>query len=142
MPVTSAVTGMGAQFAIGDGNNGGSTTYLPVGEVTNITSPSLTREAIDATHLMSPDQFREVIAGLLDSEPATITFNYVPGAADPLYTAMLAGAGDFRITYPNGVQLNFSGIPTAFKPGDPSTTTMTGEFTVKASGKPEFAAGV
>lgn len=142
MTVTSAAIGMKATFSVGDGAHGGSTNYTKVGEVLNITAPSITREAIDATHLESPDDFREFIAGLLDGEPCTVTFNYVPGATDALYTAILAGAGDFRITYPNGVKLDFSGIPTTWKPGDASTTTMTGEFTVKPSGKPALAPAV
>lgn len=140
MSVTSAQIGMGATFSIGDGFDGGSTVYTKVGEVTGITSLAITRETIDATHLESPDEFREYIAGLLDTDPATIAFNYVPAAADPLYTAMMAGKGDFRITYPNGVKMDFSGIPQSWKPGDPAPTTMAGEFTVKASGKPTLSA--
>lgn len=141
MPVTSAIIGMLATFSIGNGVDGASTTYTEVAfEVTGITSPAITREAIDATHLKSPEKFREFIAGLLDTEPATITFNYNPNETDPLYAAIIAGKGDFRITFPNGVKLDFSGIPTNWKPGSPSTTTMTGEFTVKPSGKPTLAA--
>ncbi|GAB5431214.1 MAG: phage tail tube protein [Epibacterium sp.] len=141
MPVTGAETGMGTAFLIGDGVDGGSTNYTEVGfEITSITSPSITREAIDVTHLKSPDEFREYIAGLLDTEPATIAFNYVPAAADVCFTTMLAGKGDFRIAFPNGVKMDFSGIPQNWKPGDPSTTTMAGEFTVKPSGKPTFSA--
>ncbi|MFW8636708.1 phage tail tube protein [Cribrihabitans pelagius] len=140
MPVTSAQIGMGATFSIGDGFDGGSIGYAKVGEVTGITSLTITRETIDTTHLESPDDFREYIAGLLDTDPATIAFNYVPSAADPLYAAMIAGKGDFRITYPNGVKMDFSGIPQSWKPGDPSPTTMAGEFTVKASGKPTLSA--
>ena len=142
MTVTSAVIGMKATFSIGDGVDGGSTTYAKLGEVTSITSPGITRETIDATHLESPDDFREYIAGLMDTDPATIAFNYVPSAVDALYTAMIAGKGDFRITYPNGVKFDFSGIAQSWKPGDPSTTTMAGEFTVKPSGKPTLAAAV
>lgn len=141
MPVTSAAIGMNATFSIGDAADGTSTTYTKVGvEITSITSPGITREAIDATHLESPDDFREYIAGLLDTDPATIAFNYNPSATDVLYAAMIAGKGDFRITFPNGVKLDFSGIPQSWKPGDPSTTTMAGEFTVKPSGKPTLSA--
>ena len=141
MSVTSAATGMKATFSIGNGVDGGSTTYAKVGfEVTSITSPGITREAIDATHLESPDDFREFIPGLMDTDPATIAFNYTADAADPLYAAMMAGKGDFRITFPNGVKLDFSGIPQSWKAGDPSTSTMAGEFTVKPSGKPTLTA--
>lgn len=140
MPITQARIGMTATFAIGDGINGGSTIYTTVGDVTGITAPGITREAIDATHLQSPEQFREFIAGLLDTEQATVMFNYVPSAADDLYDAIRAGAGDFEITYPGGVRLQFSGIPVSWKPGDPSPDTMKGEFTVKPSGPPTLVA--
>ncbi|MBQ4824378.1 outer capsid protein Hoc [Leisingera sp. HS039] len=141
MPVSSAQIGMGATFSIGDGFDGGSTNYTKISEdVTSITSPGVNRETIDATHLESEDDFREYIAGLLDTDPATIAFNYVPTAADPLYAAMIAGKGDFRITYPGGVKLDFSGIPQNWKPGDPSPDKMAGEFTVKPSGKPTLSA--
>jgi Lambda phage tail tube protein, TTP len=139
MAVTGAITGTGVIFSIGNGSGGGSITYTDVGEVTNIKHPSITREAIDATHLASPDKFREFIAGMLDTEPATISLNYVPSAADPLYAAILAGAGDFRITHPNGVKMDFMGIPTNFAPGDVSNDKMQGEFVVKGSGKPIFS---
>lgn len=141
MTVTAAAIGMKSKFSVGDGVDGGSTTFTQVSEeVTSITAPSITRETIDATHLMSPDEFREYIAGLLDTDPVTIAFNYVPSATDPLYALIIAGKGDFRITYPNGVHMTFSGIPQNWKPGDATTTTMAGEFTVKASGKPVLAA--
>lgn len=136
MAVTSATTGMKAIFSIGDGVDGGSTTYTKVGEVTSITPPSLSRATEDATHLESPDEHREFIAGLLDTDPANIAFNYVPSATDKLYTAMIAGKGDFQITYPNGVKLQFSGIPVTWKPGEASTSIMQGEFSVKPSGPP------
>lgn len=141
MTVTNAAIGMKATFSIGNGVDGGSVTYTKVAfEVTSITSPGITRETIDATHLESPDDFREYIAGLMDTDPATIAFNYTADAADPLYAAMIAGKGDFRITFPNGVKFDFMGIPQAWKPGDPSTTTMAGEFTVKPYGKPTLTA--
>lgn len=141
MPLTQAATGMGAIFSIGDSVDGASTTYTPVSqEVTSITPPGMSREAIDATHLLSPDEFREFIPGLLDTEPAVIAFNYIPGAADACYTALLAGKGDFRITYPNGVELDFSGIPTGWKPGDATQALMAGEFTVKPTSKPVITA--
>jgi hypothetical protein len=140
MTVTSANIGMKATFSLGDGIDGGSTVYAKIGEVTSITSPGITRETIDATHLESPEDFREFIAGLLDTDPATVNFNYVASAADPLFTAMITGKCDCRITYPNGVKMDFSGIAQSWKPGDPSTSTMVGAFTVKPSGKPSLTA--
>jgi len=139
MTVTAAKTGFGLTFGIGNGVDGGSVSYVTVGEITNVTPPGISREAIDATHLASPDRFREYIAGMLDTDPATVSFNYVPSASDALYTAALAEKGDFEITFPGGVKMQFSGIVTSWKPGDGSTTTMVGEMTIKGNGgKPVF----
>ena len=139
MTVTAAKKGQGAQFAIGDGNGGGSTVYTKVGEVKSINGIALTREALDATHLESPDDYREYIPGLMDGDPVSITFNYVPNASDPLYTAFHAGSGDFQITYPGGIKMQFQGIPTNWKPGDATSDVMVGEMTVKPSGKPTLS---
>lgn len=140
MPVTDAKTGMGSIFGIGDGVDGGSVSYVKVGEVTNIGAPSQSREAIDTTHLESPDAWREYIPGLKDGDSATISFNYVPSATDVLFAQFNIGKGDFQIIYPNGVKFQFSGIVTGWKPGEPSTTTMVGEMTIKQSGKPALVA--
>lgn len=140
MPATSAKTGLGATFAIGDGIDGGSTTFTPMGEVTNITAPSFSREAIDATHLGSENEFREYIPGLKDGEAATISFNYVASTSDAAFAVFNTGKGDFRLTYPNGVKMDFSGIVTGWKPGDATTSIMQGELTVKPTGVPVFSA--
>ncbi|MEC8295307.1 MAG: phage tail tube protein, partial [Pseudomonadota bacterium] len=66
MTLTSAETGLGADILIGNGVDGGSTTYTLIGEITSIKPPSVEREAIDASHLNSPGDVREYIAGMLN----------------------------------------------------------------------------
>lgn len=140
MTVTSATIGMGAIFGIGDGIDGGSVTFIKIGEVTNISPPTQNREAIDATHLESDEDYREFIPGLKDGDSATITFNYVPTATDAIYTQFNIGKGDFELIYPSGLKFQFSGVVTGWKPGDASTTTMVGELTIKQSGPPTLLA--
>lgn len=140
MAISSASTGMGSTFAVGNGVDGGSVSYVKVGEVTNIDHGGISVEAIDVTHLESPDDAHEFIPGSSTAAPVTITFNYVPSASDPLHTLILAKKGDFQTTYKNGVKMQFSGVVTDWKPGSPSATTMTGELTVQPSGLPVFVA--
>ena len=67
MAATEADIGYGAIFKVG---NGGSPTetFTDFGaEVTSITPPGYSRDALDATHMASPDRFREYIAGLMPS---------------------------------------------------------------------------
>jgi hypothetical protein len=140
MAISGALTGMGSTFGVGNGVDGGSVSYVKVGEVTNIDQGGISVEAVDVTHLESPDDAHEFIPGLSTADPVTVTFNYKPDAADPLYALVLAKKGDFQTTYKNGVKLQYSGVVTNWKPGSPSTTTMVGELTVQPNGLPKFVA--
>lgn len=140
MAISGASTGMGSTFSIGNGVDGGSVSYVKVGEVTNIDQGGIDIEAIDVTHLESPDEAHEFIPGLPTAAPVTVTFNYVPSASDPLHALALIKKGDFQTTYKNGVKLQYSGVVTNWKPGSPSTTTMTGELTFQPNGLPVFVA--
>lgn len=133
---TNAKIGYGSVFAIWDG-----AAYDDVAEVTAITWPGYSRDAIDATHMASPDTFREYIPGLMDAGEATIEMNFVPSASDVIVAAMVAAtAGRFRITHPGGVTLVFSAIVTAYQPGIPLDDKMTASATFKVTGKPTLAA--
>lgn len=143
MPQTGAAIGQGAIFSIGNATGGASTAYVDVSiEITNMTSPQLNRDAIDATHLLSPENFREYIAGLKGQDTFTLEFNYLPAVTDELYANWQAGAGDYQMTYPDGIRMQFSGIPTAWKPGDASAETMKGTMTIQPSGKPTMLAAI
>jgi hypothetical protein len=138
MTVTAAKTGLGLIFGIGNGVDGGSTTYAKIGEILNLSPPEISRETHDASHLESPDNFREHIGGMLDTGSATVSFNYVPSASDVVYTAALAEKGDFEIIFPGGVKMQFMGVVTNWKPGEGTSGVMVGEITIKGTGKPTF----
>ena len=113
--------------------------YVNVGEIQNITPPGYARDAVESTHMTSPNRFREYIAGLMDAGEASIEYSYTPAAAEVVLTAMLAGVGSFRVTHPNGVTLTFSAIVTAWTPGIPMDDRMTGSATFKVTGRPVLA---
>jgi hypothetical protein len=128
--------GIGYQMTFGIFNG---VSYVPVAEVTMATPPQYSRDAIEATHMGSPNAFREYIPGLLDAGEATIEINYVPAAVDPILTAMRAGLGQFRITYPNGTTYTFSGIITAYTPETPMDGKLAATITIKVSSIPVLA---
>ena len=128
--------GIGYQMTFGIFNG---VSYVPVAEVTMATPPQYSRDAIEATHMGSPNAFREYIPGLLDAGEATIEINYVPAAVDPILTAMRAGLGQFRITYPNGTTSTFSGIITAYTPETPMDGKLAATITIKVSSIPVLA---
>jgi predicted secreted protein len=132
---TSAAIGYSTTFGI---KNGGGT-FDNVAEVTSVKPPGYSRDAIDATHMESPDRFREYIAGMMDAGEVTIGLNYVPAASDAVLTALTAGKGDFKITLPNGVTVTFSAVVTAYDIDAPLDDKMTATATFKVSGKPVLA---
>ncbi|CAM3091707.1 phage tail tube protein [Paracoccus nototheniae] len=142
MPDTNAELGYSATFGIAISP---STTHVVVAEVASITPPGMTRDTVEATHLNSPDAFKEFIAGLKEGGEASITVNYVPAASDTLVTAFDAGRISAQITFPAigtapEVTLTFTAIVTAWEPGDlVPDDKMSATFTCKCSGRPVFA---
>lgn len=136
MSVTAAVIGYGTSFSIYNGS-----TYTAVSEVTNITWPGYTRDAVDATNMASPNEFREFIPGLMDAGEVTIEINFIPSASDVIITALTAAtAGQFKIAAASGVNIVFSAIVTAYSPQAPLDDKMSASATFKITGKPTWAA--
>jgi len=138
--MTVADIGHNGEFAI-EGTT--PDTYVPVAEVVAITPPGMSRESIEATHLKSPDQFKEHIAGLMDAGEASFSFNYLPSATEAMYLAFQARTGKYQVTFPNGVMMRFVGFFTAYEP--PELTPggkMEASATVQTSGKPTLHAAV
>lgn len=128
--------GIGYQTTFGIFNG---TIYVPVAEVTNATPPQYSRDAIEATHMGSPNAFREYIPGLLDAGEATIEINYIPAPVDPIITAMRAGLGQFRITYPNNTTSTFGGVITSYNPETPMDGKLSATITIKVTSIPVMA---
>jgi len=136
MPASAADIGFTTTFGIESATPG---TYTLVAEVTKITPPGFSREAVEVTHLNSPDRFAEFIAGMNKAGPATIVLNLVPSATDALVTAFLATSGSYQITFPNAVTLTFSGFVLTYELDELSEEAMTATATFQPSGKPVLA---
>lgn len=138
--MTNADIGYGAKFGIGDGAD--PEVFTDIAEVTAVTPPGLNKEFQDATHLQSPDQYREHIQSLIDTGDVTLTFNFVPSATDTVFAAFHADPGNKQITFPNGVKLRFYGTFASYE--QPELTPegiMQATATVKRlSGKPTLHA--
>jgi hypothetical protein len=133
---TSAVIGYNTDFSIYNGSS-----YVLVAEVTSITWPGYARDAIDATHMNSEDQFREFIPGLMDAGEVTIEMNYVPNHADVIIAALTAASvGQFKIAHGTGANVVFNAIVTSYQPQSPVDDKMTASATFKLTGKPTWAA--
>jgi predicted secreted protein len=136
MTATAAAIGYSTTFAIESATPG---TYTTLGEVADVTPPSLTRETDDATHMGSANRVREYIAGLRDSGEASVVLNYVPGGAawDLLKAAYDSDAPvNYKITFPNAATVTFPALITELAP----TTPMTGKMSLAAKFKLSGAA--
>lgn len=139
MPATTADTGYGAKFGIEGGTPG---TYDDVAEVTRIKPIGFSRDEEDATHLQSPDRFKEFIGAMLEATPCEFEFNWIPAADDPMLAAFLAPSGNYQITAPNGVRMQFSGFFQSYEPGEFTNGKMTASATIRPAGLPTLLAAV
>ena len=138
--MTTAAIGYGSEFAIGDGAD--PEVFTKVAEVTAITPPGMTRDAEEVTHLESPNEYKEFVAALFDTGDVSITFNFVPSASDTIFTAMHAEEGNYQITFPNGIRMQFTGFFTGYEtPELTPNGNMSATATIKRStGKPTLLA--
>ena len=135
---TSADIGFGTTFAYDSG--GGS--YAPLGEVTNVVPPIMTRETVDATHMGSTSGFREHISGMRDGGEASVTMNYVPSGTtyDALKTNLLADAPvNYKITFPDASTVIFSALITELGAETPMADKMALNAKFKVTGVPTWS---
>ncbi|WP_030322827.1 MULTISPECIES: phage tail tube protein [Streptomyces] len=121
----------------------GSGSFAVIANVTDISGPSRSREAIEVTAHDSPDKYREFIKGLKDGGEVEITLNYDPTAA-----THAALDGDFEeddlrdyqvVILPNTADEHtweFSGLITDMGDEYPTEDKMERSVTFKISGKP------
>ncbi|MEV4936347.1 phage tail tube protein [Streptomyces zaomyceticus] len=125
----------------------GSGSFAVIANVTDISGPSRSREAIEVTAHDSPNKYREFIKGLKDGGEVEITLNY-----DPTATSHAALDGDFEeddlrdyqvVILPNTADEHtweFAGLITDMGDEYPTEDKMERSVTFKISGKPTLTA--
>ncbi len=140
--MVDAAIGHSADFQrSSDGTSGG--TFATVGQIIDLTPPSISRDAIETTHMASTERWREFIGGLKDGGEGSVEINFDPGDATTaafLLDLNTDTAGYYKIVFPDATDWGFAAIATGFEPGVPLDDRMTGSFTVKLTGKPGFIA--
>jgi predicted secreted protein len=125
----------------------GAGVYVTIANVSDLSGPSRTRDAIEVTAHDSPNQYREFVKGLKDGGEVTLTLNYDPAenthsdldadfeedALRAYQIVVLPGEADEHTWSINGLITNLSD---AF----PIDDRMEREVTLKISGKPTLAA--
>lgn len=138
MPEVDADIGYNSSFGMADVEAG---PFVDVAGVASITPPNKSRDAVEKTHLKSPERYKEFMAsGMKDGSEVKIGLNFAPSVASTLDAAFEAGEKWCRITFPDETTtLTFLGIITGLEYGELSLDKMTATLTVKPSGKPVLA---
>lgn len=122
----------------------GSGTYTTQAEVKSIGGPSMSRDALEATHMDSPDDHAEYISGIADGGEVTLVLNFRPEHATHGTTSgMLKSFQDgtvenWKIEWPQFTStptLAFSGLITGWEPSTAVRDVITVAVKIKISGK-------
>lgn len=144
MPISSALWAYGSLFQTGDGAT--PENFTTVAEITELTPPNMTRDAIEVSNEGSPDGYREFKPGWRDGGEVKFKANWLPTNTTQDFTTGLGEqfndneVHNYRIVLPNTIiTLSLSGFLTAFEPDLPIEEQAQLSGTVKVSGKPTVA---
>ena len=130
--------GHGTLFKLGNGAV--SQVFTPLAGVVDMTPPNPSQDAVEDTDYDAEDGWRTYIGGLKDGGESSIELKFLP--AGPGITALLAQLDgekhDYRMTFPDNTDWNFTGILTNLEVGNPIGGLATATATFKLSGKPGF----
>jgi predicted secreted protein len=135
---TQARIGFGTVFQIQD-TDASPVAYVTVGEVTNISLPALSRDAVDATHTESTGGWREFIPGLKDAGEVSIEMNFVhQSASDTLIRAQFSKdtLTACRILFDTSPEdgVSFNAVVTGYEVAVPIDDKVAATLTLKVSG--------
>ena len=117
---------------------GGSVTFVDIAELMDITSPALTRKAIETTsHNQSSDRY---IVGVKRHSECTMSINFIPGNSTHDHLTGLQQAWDdgsrdiYQLTYPTGDKQIFSGFITNFAVKAPVDDRLSADVSIRPTG--------
>lgn len=128
----------------------GSPSWTEVGFCLTISAPKMKAKSVDVTHLRSEDKFREFMQGFRDAGEISVKLQYEKEQCEDLYEIFAEedpadAEKTWRITFPDGTVGSFwqgAGFLQDFADGDtPEDDRLTGDVTIKLTGKPTFDPG-
>jgi hypothetical protein len=137
---TNAQIGFGAKFSVEDAPGSGN--FVDAVEVTDISPPAPKTDAVDATHMQSPNFTREFIAGLVDPGEVQIKMNFAPQSATDVALEAWRNNREkraCRITFGNTHSWTFQALVTDYVTTTPMADKMEATLTAKVSGSRTIA---
>jgi hypothetical protein len=140
MTATAADIGYGTILKKGNAD-GPPETFTDFGlEITSVAAPGISRTAIDATHMQSPNSYKEMIYGMLTTKPFNLEFNWVPANTGDIKDAIEGDPGNWQILFPDNATVTFTGAFTDFDvAGLTPDGKMTGSATFTPTGQATWA---
>lgn len=111
--------------------------FTDVVEIVSIQGPDIEVGTIDVTHLQSPNQFKEFIAGLGDGGTLVCEGNFTPAQYNTLY-GFLRVTKPWRVILSNGSRFDANGHITMLGNGMPLEEEVHMPVSIKLTGKPTF----
>lgn len=111
-----------------------------VAEVKDVTPPTFTRTALDATHQQSPGAWMEMIKGIKDPGQWSFEVNFIPSGVS--HQAILSDLNDncnkgvIRVTFPDGEYWECDAFLLTVAPSAPVDGLLTATMTFQSAGKP------
>jgi predicted secreted protein len=131
--MTNAISSVGALLKKYTG-----TAWVSVGEVINISGPTMSRETIDVTSLASTGGYREFIAGFRDPGTLTFTMNFTRTDYETMKTDFESDTEvDYEMILPDDdvTSLEFSGLVTELPLNLDTGSQITCNITIKVTGQ-------
>jgi len=102
-------------------STGAAETFATIAEVKSISGPGLSSETIDATHMESPNSYREMLVGLKTGGEVSVEMNFLPGNANHILLSTTFGNRTkkrYQLVFPDtGVtKWQFEGYITSMQP--------------------------
>ena len=137
MAATVGDSGFGTLLKAGDGAS--SESFTAIAEVKSITGPSLSMETIDATHMESPSNYREILPSFLNAGEVTLEVNFLPATtAQTVVTTDFAARTkrNFQLVFPDTgtTTWSFSGYYTGFTPSAAVDDMLSASITITVDG--------
>ncbi|MCK9544829.1 MAG: phage tail tube protein [Novosphingobium sp.] len=122
--------------------NTGSSDWVAIAEVTNISGPGFTRDLIEVTSLDSTGGWREFIPGFRDGNNVVLSMNYTRASLDEFLADFESDVvQNYEIILPDDTSIEFEGFVQEFPLTIPTDAQITMEVTIKITGEPTINSG-
>lgn len=135
---SKAISGVGTVIQKWDGTSD----WVAIAEVTNISGPGMTRDMTEVTSLDSTGGWREYIPGFRDGGTVVLSMNYTRDGLDSFLADFESNeVQNYEVILPDGTSIEFEGLVQEFPLTIPTDSQITMETTIKITGAPTVNSG-